>query len=156
MTQPGEVHRSGIKRELPVKLSFEDMLDVAINKSKLEDEVEKKETDFGLVKDKHKTELGELEAKIAVLREHLRNGERRTVVECFERWKGNLLELVRTDTGDVVETRTATLKDTQADLPAMAAAQADAAKTQADAGVAEEDGDVVPIEGGKQKRRDRK
>jgi hypothetical protein len=152
--QTGEVHRTGIKRELAVKLSFEDMLDVAINKTKLEDQVEKLETEFDLVKDKHKTDLAEVEAKIAALRAQLRTGERATVVECFERWKGNLLELVRTDTNQVVETRTATLKDTQPDLPSMAAAQADAAKAQAAAGVAEDDeGDVVPIEGSSKKKR---
>lgn len=155
MTKPtGEIHRTGLMRELPVKLDLQDMVDVATNKSMLENERDKIELKAKEAAKVAKAEVEALDERIATLRAQLIAGERRTVIECFERWRGNLLEVVRGDTNAVVETRTATLKDTQADLPAMAAAQADAAKTQADAGVSEDDeGDVVPIDGGEKKKR---
>jgi hypothetical protein len=149
-----EIHRTDIRRELPVKLTDEEMFEIHLHKCKLEDQLEEAEQDLADVKADWKTKIEVLESQIAEKRGWLRTGEQKRVVKCYERWRGNLLEVVREDTSAVVDTRTSTLKDTQPDLPELAQAQADAAKTQSDAGVSEDDdGNVIPLEGDGKKRK---
>jgi hypothetical protein len=147
-----DIHRTDIKRELPCRLSPDEMLDIAVRKSKLEGELEELEEEFSEEKRSWNKRLEELEGRIGVMRSELRTGEQRRVVTCFERWRGQLIEIVRDDTGEVVDTRASTLRDTQQTIPGTGDAgddeqQADAARTQRAAGVEEdEEGDVVPPE----------
>lgn len=156
-----EIHRTDIKRELPCRLSPDEMLDIAIRKSKLEAQLEEKEEEFAENKREWTKALEEIESRIGVMRSELRTGEQRRVVNCHERWRGQLIEIVRDDTGEVVDTRASTLRDTQQSIPGTGEdgdeQQADAARTQRDAGVAEdEDGDVVPPESNGSGKRARK
>lgn len=150
MTATQEIHRTGLQRELPCKLKQHEWLEIAVKKSRLEDELEEVKEQFDQVKEQWKKRITEIEDRIAVHRVELRTGEQKRVVECFERWKGQVIEIVRDDTGEVIDSRTASLRDTQQQIPGTEedeAAQADAAATQRSAGVAEdEDGDVIPIE----------
>ncbi|HWU85761.1 MAG TPA: hypothetical protein VN253_00695 [Kofleriaceae bacterium] len=144
-TPAPDVHRTNIQRELPVKLDDEQLLLVAMNKAMLEDELDQLEQDFGDAKEDWKKRIEDKEAEIALRRKELKDKARRSLVDCYERWRGNVIEVVRSDTGEVVDSRAATLKDTQQTIPGAGDVAADAARTQAGAGVAESpDGDVVP------------
>lgn len=167
-TSADEIHRTGIERELACRLTDEQLLEVALHKAELEDKHEALEAELADVKASYKRRTEELEALIAEDRQVLKSRTVTRVVECFERWRGNVLEIVRSDTGEVIDTRTPTLRDTQrvvpgteepaeASKPCDEQLAGDAARTQADAGVAEDDeGDVIPIESADGSKRRRK
>lgn len=63
----------------------------------------------------HKEAVLELEAKVAHLDMIVRTGKEPREVVCFEQFVNGVVELVREDTGEVVETRQATARDRQTD-----------------------------------------
>lgn len=160
-----EIHRTGIERELACQLTRDELTDVAIHKAELEDALEQLEAELAEVKASFKRRTDELDALIAADRQVLKSQSKQATVRCYERWRGNMLELVRTDTGEVVDSRAPTLRDTQQTIPGSddeqteqpsedAELAGDAARTQADAGVAEDD--EPPESNGVSKRKAKK
>lgn len=152
-----DIVKRGIKRELPCKLTDHEELEIARRKATAEAELEELLEDFKDAKDEWGTRIDEVEKRIAIMGAELRTGEQKRVIECYERFKAGTIEVVRTDNGMVIDRRAASLGDTQRALPKVAdeptpatsddegeAQAADAARTQRDAGVEEDDdGDVV-------------
>lgn len=112
-----EIHRE-FERELPVKLQGKELLEVAISKANAEAELEQEEAKFEDVKREWGTKLKNIEKRISTMGTELRTREQRRPVPCFERWRdAGTLEIVRTDTGEVIDVRVATMKDKQPNLP---------------------------------------
>lgn len=113
-----DIHRTGIERELPCKLTNEQLLETAISKANAEahrDELEAKLEDL---KREKTTEIKEVEKRIDAMGAELRTRERKQLVECYERWRdGATLEIVRSDTREVIDVRVATARDKQQPLP---------------------------------------
>lgn len=153
-----DIVKRDIMRELPCKLTDEQLLEVAINKAEAEAALEELESDFKDVKEEWSVRIAQSEKRIAEMGAELRTKEQKRVIKCYERFVAGTIEVVRSDTKEVVERRAANLSEAQRALPATDA-KADAAKVQRDNGVAENDeGDVVPPEGdgkrnGKNKRK---
>lgn len=151
-----DIIKRDIMRELPCKLDGEALLDIAIAKSEAEAKLEELQSDFSDAKDEWKARLEEVEKRIAVMGAELRLKEQKRVISCYERFVSGTVEVVRADTKEVVERRAANLFEasrsstrSKSDEEAESAkASADAAKTQRDANVEEDDeGDVVAPEG---------
>ncbi len=169
MNATQDIVNRDIKRELAVKLTNEDLLEIAIEKAQLEAQLEELETDFGDAKKEWAKRMEDVEKRIAVKGHELRSKEQKRVVDCFERFRAGLIETIRTDTYEVVETRAANLFEAAkasgktlptgepAEVDPDELAQRDAAKAQKDVGVAEdENGDVIPVEDDGSKRKSRK
>lgn len=126
-----DIHRRGIERELPCKLSNSQLLEIAISKANLEAHLEELEAKFEDVKREWTTQMKDVEKRISTMSGELRTREQRRVIECYERWRdGATLEIVRTDTGEVIDVRVATLRDKQPNLPATDDEPAAAADVQ--------------------------
>lgn len=113
-----EIHRTGIERELPCKLTTPELLEIAISKANAEEYLEEQQAKLEDLKREHGNAIKETEKNIARMGQELRTREQRRPVECFERWRdGGTLEVVRSDTGEVIDVRVATLRDKQGELP---------------------------------------
>jgi hypothetical protein len=169
-TTPPTITRRDIKRELPCKLTNEELLEVATAKAEAELQLEELEAEFANVRGDWKGKLEDQAKAIGKLGAELRSKSRIRVVICHEQVPADSLdvEVVRDDTSEVLERRAATLFEvrkvrpdsttlpenfTGDDSAADAALAAAAAETMAAAGVEEdEDGDVVaPAGDGKRK-----
>jgi NifB/MoaA-like Fe-S oxidoreductase len=162
-----DIVKRGIKRELPCKLTDQEELEIARRKASAEAELEEVQADFDDAKNEWKSRLEEVEKRIALMGAELRTGEQKRVIDCYERFVAGTIETVRTDNGMVIDRRAASLADTQRALPTVGRDEAreeqeqaaDAAKTQRDANVEEDDeGDVVapagePKKNGRAKRK---
>lgn len=157
-----DILKRGIKRELPCKLTDQEELEIARRKAAAEAELEEVQADFDDAKNEWKGRIEEVEKRIALMGAELRTGEQKRVIDCYERFVAGTIETVRSDNGMVIDRRAASLADTQRALPNVVreeqAQQADAAKTQRDANVEEdEEGDVVaPAGDGKKSKGKRK
>jgi hypothetical protein len=160
----GDVIRDQIKRELPVRLTDAERLEIAEAKAMAESELDEHSATEADRRREAAKRGEEIEKRIAVMGAELRTREQRRVVLCYERWKAGQVEVVRRDLDprdpqSVVERRAANLAEAQRAIPD--AAQEDggdvltqAAKMQRDAGVAEDDdGDVVVPDTAAKKRR---
>ena len=128
MTQ--EIHRQ-FEKELPVKLGGKELLEVAISKANAEAELEQEQAKFEDVKREWGAKLKNVEKRIATMGTELRTREQRRMVPCYERWRdGATLEIVRGDTGEVIDVRTATMKDKQPNLPETTGEPAAATEVQ--------------------------
>jgi hypothetical protein len=168
-----------IKRELPVKLTNDQLLEVAFSKARLEDERDQLQDQFADVKREWGERIAGVEKHIDAMGVELRTRERRQVVLCHERVVAatRMVEVVREDTDEVVERRAANLFEVGKVLPpakreetdataedppevddALAAAANETLKAAAAANVEEtEDGDVtVPDTAAPKKKRGRK
>jgi hypothetical protein len=155
--------KTKIKLELPCPLSERELLDRARQKSAAELELEQLEQAFADVKKQWATRLEIVEKKIGGLGRVIRDEAEQRVIECYERYVSDgahagQVETVRTDTSTVVERRAANLLESRGANVPESPEQADAARTQRDAGVEEDDeGDVVaPAGDGKRKPKSRK
>lgn len=152
-----EIHRRGIERELPCQLTNQQLLEIAISKSNLEAYLDELGAKFEDAKREWQTQIKEVEKRISTMSAEIRTREQRRVIECYERWRdGATLELVRTDTGEVVDVRVATLKDKQGELPATDAPPTSDVQTgfpEDDEDDAGDGADDAPDEGDKPKRR---
>jgi hypothetical protein len=154
-----KVVRDNFMLELPVLLSDADLLRISRDKATAELALEQLEAQFADTKRDWGKRIADQEAKIAGLRLIVRDGAERKPVECVEVYitegedRGRVVT-VRKDTSEIVERRAANLLEARG-VEETNDQQRDAAKTQKDAGVEEDDeGDVVPpADDGKKKRR---
>lgn len=117
MTKKQDIHREGIVRELPVKLAASQLLEIAISKANAEAQLEQDESKLEDIKREWGDKLKEQKKQIAAMGSALRTREQRQPIDCYERWRdGATLEVVRTDTGEVIDVRVATLRDKQGEL----------------------------------------
>jgi hypothetical protein len=152
------VVRKRVLRELPVKLTDRELLDVAKQKSDAESELEELQAEFAETKREWNARIEAIETRIARHAAEFREGTQKRPVECHERYvregeHAGKVETVRLDIGEVVDRRVADLLEARNALPkdeADAQAEigdeilAEAARLQQEAGVEEtEDGDVV-------------
>lgn len=143
-----DIHRRGIERELPCKLTNTDLLEVAISKAKAEAFLEEQEAKFEDVKREWSTSLKEIEKRISTMGSELRTRERRQPVECYERWRdGATLEIVRSDTHEVIDVRTATLRDKQPNLPETDGEPTPAINGEVQTGFPDDDEDEPDVAG---------
>lgn len=152
----GDVLKKGIKRELPVRLTDIERLEIAEAKAKLEAELDEHRAEESDRRREASEREKEIEKRIAVMGAELRTREQRRVVICYERWEAGQVVIVRQDVDpvdaeSVVERRAANLAEAQKVMPGAGQPAkngdvlAEAAKMQRDAGIEEDDaGDVVP------------
>lgn len=165
----GDVIREGIKRELPVRLTDAERLEIAEAKALAEAQLDEHSAEEADRRREATKRAEEIEKRIAVMGAELRTREQRRVVLCYERWKAGQVEVVRRDLDprdplSVVERRAANLAEAQRAIPDPDKLDGgedvltQAARMQRDAGVHEdEDGDVVvPDAPAKGKRRSKR
>lgn len=116
-TETTETHKTiatGIKRELPCKLTDSELLDTAIIKADLEAELTALENEFDEVKSDWSKRLKDTERRIEKLGAEIHARERKRVIDCHDRIEiaTRMVETVREDTGEVVERRVANLFET--------------------------------------------
>lgn len=106
-----------IKRELPVKLSDHELnlfggyiAEKHKEKGRLKDQLKR-------VVAEYKGQLLKLEEDINRLAEARVKGEETRPVMCEERWHSGAIQVVRLDSGEVIDARPATLADAQETLP---------------------------------------
>lgn len=153
-----------IMLELPCPITEREELDISRHKARAELELEELLAEFADVKRDWGKRVEEKEKYINQLGAVIRTGEQKRVIECFERYVGDgehagKVEVVRKDTDEVIERRMANLLEARGANPDPdeTPEQRDAARTQAAAGVEEdEDGDVIPPAGDGKKSRKRK
>lgn len=157
-----DIVHDNIQRMLPVRLTDGEITKFARSLGSLFAERDEAEKDAKRESEKHKTKLKELEDKIEKNARICQAGEEQRPVLCYTRIRGSNYETVRKDTGEIVESRSASLAELQKPLPhvpeqpAPATAPEDAelddeqrlaAQAQKDANVEEtEDGDVTTPE----------
>jgi hypothetical protein len=114
-----KVIAEGIKRELPVRLTNDELLDVAFSKARLEDERDQLEDQFADVKRQWTERIAGIEKHIDAMGLELRTRERKQVVICHERVVAatRMVEVVREDTNEVVDRRAANLFEVGKVLP---------------------------------------
>lgn len=155
MTDTDDIIRKNIKRELPVKLDNSEMLDIAIAKANAEGDLDELQVEFRDVKAEWNQRIEEQEKRIAIMSVELRTKEQKRVVVCFERFRAGTIEVVRDDTKDVIERRSASLAEAQKAIPGTDVAAAAAAQKAAN--VEEDDeGDIVAPAGDGKKQRSNK
>jgi hypothetical protein len=174
-----KVIAQGIKRELPCRLTNDELLEIALSKARLEDERDQLQDQFADVKREWGERIAAIEKHINAMGLELRTRERRQVVLCHERVVAatRMVELVREDTNEIVERRAANLFEVGKILPlakrnvtdaiaedppevdeALKAAAEETMRAAAAANVEEtDDGDVtVPDTAAPKKKRGRK
>jgi hypothetical protein len=136
-----EITRKGIQRELPVKLTPPELLTIAITKSKAEAERDELCAEFRDVKSDWNGRMEQLDNRIKAMGMTLRTQEERRVVTCHERFKAGTIEVVREDTGEVVERRAATMAEAQKVIPGTESTEGAAATQRANVVEEDEDGE---------------
>lgn len=117
--QQADIFLRKFTRELPVTLNdhenqvYGKMLAEKVNELKLAEDKKKQ-----VVAD-HNNRIKVIENEITRIAVARAKGEELRPVTCGERLHGNVIEIVRIDRGEVVDTRPADLKDLQTDLPGM-------------------------------------
>lgn len=179
-TETHKIITRDIKRDLPCRLTDTQLVEVATDHAKLEAEIGDVTDQFGDVKREWNKRIEDLEKRKEHLGGCLITRSRKSVVICHERVDAitRMVEVVREDTGEVVDRRVANLFEASKVLPEtkhiggdeiaapgddaavdadLEAAQAESAAAQKAVGVEEnEDGDVVPPEGEPKKKGRRK
>lgn len=165
-----------IKRDLPCRLSDPQLVEVATDLAKVEVELNDVTDQFGDVKRDWNKRIEDIEKRKEHFSAQLLTRSRKSVVICHERVDAitRMVEVVREDTGEVVDRRVANLFEASKVLPAtthiggddiaapgdddakdeeLEAAQAESTAAQRAANVEENDeGDVVPPEGEPKKK----
>ena len=132
----GDVIAGAISRELPVRLTDLERLELADRKAAAEDELAAHQTRMAEVR-RELAKHGEAIAKrIVEMGTALRERQERRVVVCYERWANGQIEVVRRDVdprdpASIVDRRPATIEESQRAIAgltgALAAPPADAA-----------------------------
>jgi hypothetical protein len=124
----GDVLADGISRELPVRLTDLERLELADRKATAEDELAAHQTRMA----EQRRELAKhgeaIARRIADMGTALRERQERRVVVCYERWANGQVEVVRRDIdprdpASIVDRRPATLEESQHALSGLSAAQ---------------------------------
>lgn len=133
----GDVIADAISRELPVRLTDLERLELADRKAAAEDELAAHQTRMA----EQRRELAKhgeaIARRIAEMGTVLRERQERRVVVCYERWANGQIEVIRRDVdprdaASIVDRRPATLKESQHAIagltgaPSAAAADAEA------------------------------
>ncbi len=108
-------------RSLPCKLNHDEVHAYGKKLASVEEDVRREEGDQKQQKEDMKARLGALESLRSSLAMKVRREEEFREVEC--RWSANdalrTAELMRGDTGEIVETRSLTVEEMQPKLPAI-------------------------------------
>jgi hypothetical protein len=123
----GDVIRTDLQRELPVKLSDFERLAIADAKAVVESEIEQEHARYAESEREWARRFDALESRRSTLSAELRSREQVRPVLCYERLKGGQVELVRRDLDprdpdSVVERRAASLGEAQRTQPGAPAA----------------------------------
>lgn len=119
-----DVVRRNVKRELPCKLTDEELLRVARQRATKEAEKAQLEADLAKEIKRRKDQIAELADEIQKQGRELHTGEQDRTVPCNEVFRRALdgtgwIHTIRMDTFDEVERRPATAHETQRYLPAV-------------------------------------
>lgn len=139
----GDVIRDGIPRDLMVRLTDLERMEMADAKSELEDELVALNTRMAEVRREMTKAADAIARRISDMRAALRDKQQRRVMLCYERWDNGQVEVVRRDLdprdpASVVDRRPATIEEAQRVLAGVAATTSPPATAEA---------------GGKRKRR---
>lgn len=107
------------KRHLPVPLSEEQQNTYGKLLAEKVKEEEAVESEKKQVMKEYATRLSKIRNDQSRLAEVRSKGEELREVECLERWRAGMVELVRLDTGDVFDTRAITPADQQQNIPGI-------------------------------------
>jgi len=128
----GDVLADAISRELPVRLTDLERLELADRKAAAEDELAAHQTRMA----EQRRELAKhgeaIARRIADMGTALRERQERRVVVCYERWANGQIEVVRRDVdprdpASIVDRRPASLEESQRVLAGLAGTAAPAA-----------------------------
>jgi len=128
----GDVIADAISRELPVRLTDLERLELADRKAAAEDELAAHQTRMA----EQRRELAKhgeaIARRITEMGTALRERQERRVVVCYERWAHGQIEVVRRDVdprdpASIVDRRPASLEESQRALAGLAGAAAPAA-----------------------------
>lgn len=122
-THQGDIIRRGLRRDQPVKLTKDELLEKMTAFTVKDAELDELVDDLGKETKKRKQQIEELEDEIGGIKRCIRTGEEDRSVACFERldrrsdgtWE---VVLIRSDTNVVVERRSAHAVELQRHLPA--------------------------------------
>jgi hypothetical protein len=114
----GDVLADSISRELPVRLTDLERLELADRKAAAEDELAAHQDRMAEVRREMAKHGGDLARRIADMGTALRERQERRVVVCYERWANGQVEVVRRDIdprdpASIVDRRPATLEESQ-------------------------------------------
>lgn len=117
-----DVIRRAIKRELPCKLTDEEMLRIARERVAREAEVAKLKAEAKLDAERRKAQIGDIEDEIAKKGVELHTEHQDRTIPCDEIFRrdiegGGWVHTIRRDTGAEVERRPATAHEMQRHLP---------------------------------------
>ncbi|MDR4483865.1 MAG: hypothetical protein R3B95_11740 [Nitrospirales bacterium] len=104
-----------IERDLPCKLTNEELLSIGKRLGALSDECEKRAVEKAAFNKELKEQEEKAQDEMSVLRRELRTGIQPRIIECEERhdFERGAVTIMRLDTGEIVEERTMTLADRQ-------------------------------------------
>lgn len=107
-----------IVKQLPVKLTGEEKLLKSDQRTAVTQDVMELEEQLKANADNYKTQIKEKQNVLLALHRELRSGEEIRPIECVEvpRWEQDMVEVVRNDTGEVVERRAMDPRDKQSHL----------------------------------------
>ena len=125
----GDVITDAISRELPVRLTDLERLELADRKAAAEDELAAHQNRMAEVRRDMAKQGGELSRRIAEMGTVLRERQERRVVVCYERWANGQIEVVRRDVdprdpASIVDRRPATLEESQHAIAGLTGAPA--------------------------------
>lgn len=110
-----DIIKRNIKRDLLCTVTESDLIIHAKATAERRHDLAVEKNAHALATKAHKERVLELEETINRLDSIVRTGKEAREVTCFEQFVHGVVELVREDTGEVVETRQATAKDRQTD-----------------------------------------
>jgi len=125
----GDVIADAISRELPVRLTDLERLELADRKAAAEDELAAHQNRMAEVRRELAKQGGELARRIVEMGTALRERQERRVVVCYERWAHGQIEVVRRDVdprdpASIVDRRPATIEESQRAIAGLTGAPA--------------------------------
>lgn len=118
MSMP-EILRRDLPRELPCALTDNERLQRAIEAAKKRGERNLLEDQAAELKETAKRLLADHDSVLERLDSAVRDGSERRLIRCHERFHAGMVELVRDDTLEVVESRPATFAEAQRTMPGV-------------------------------------
>lgn len=111
-----DIIRRGLHRDLPVKLGEDEVTKALRRWADRHAELEMVDNQKSDTVASFARRKAEIEADMKILRDECRNEERIMPVECYERFAAGMIEIVRSDTGEVVDRRPASAAERQRDM----------------------------------------
>jgi hypothetical protein len=123
----GDVLSDGISRELPVRLTDLERLELADRKAAAEDELAAHQTRMAEQRRELAKHGAAIARRIVDMGTALRERQERRVVVCYERWANGQIEVVRRDVdprdpASIVDRRPASLEESQRALAGLSGA----------------------------------